>query len=198
MWWTVKHWSLSFDFYQFRDLSSVYEEGDFTLIEQSVSLTTKNGLKAGSSDYVMQATNEQSLVCYGADNDYEIVSRYFTWDVTLSRQFRVNGNTGTTAITQQAFLYTNHDSQQIGFESPFFKIQNTNNFWVALSAGFGNWSSFQAQGGPTAQGKFSLLGATRSFGLSHQELDAITTETLTNLSVTPDEFWPYNLSLIHI
>lgn len=203
MWWTVKHWRVKFDYYQWRDLSAAYNPGDYTLINQSVNVTTRTASNNFFSDYVRRIenevygldTSERALVCATLGGDWEAATRMNAWNVELEREFFVNGNSGTTTINSALYLYTNWDQQQFGFGPPFcFSEDQTDRakFWAALSFDFAGWISWEDRQGETSSGQFSLLGQERTFALSHNLLSSIISESISNLVIEPAEFWEYD------
>lgn len=216
MWWTVKHWRVSFDYYQFRDLSDEYDPGDYTLIDQSISVTTSDESLPGYADYVKRIesglygidTSERQLVVVGCGNDPEEAARQTAWNVPLNREFLVDGESGSQTINRQLYFFTNWDRQQLGFAPPFVVSENQNdktNLWSAMSFGFGVWESWgdedeqDPNSDPDAQlgqGVFSLLGLERTFTIQNISIGGDggvpTTETLTNLRIEPSEFWEYD------
>jgi len=203
MWWTVKHWRVSFDYYQYQDLSDQFDEGDYTLIDQSVSVTTSsNTLSGGGPDYVKAIenqlfsldTSERQLVCVTNGTAYEEASRMNAWSVELSREFLVEGSSGTSNIQGGLTFYTNWDNQQFGFSAPFSKseLENDPNFWTAVAFGFRSWrSDFDAEG-ETGSGTFKLLNVERQFAISRNSIGEGDTETISNLVIEPSEFWEYD------
>jgi hypothetical protein len=204
MWWTVKHWRVSFDYYQYRDLSIPNDEGDYTLIDQSVSETTNSNtnLDDGGSDYIRAiesgffggTRSEKELVCVTDGSNYEEAARYISWDVELSREFQIEGNTGTSTIEAGLSFFTNWDSQQQGFSAPFAQseTQGEAKFWVAMTFGFRGWGSDNDQGGETGSGTFKILGSEFSFPISRNSPPSGTTESISNLVIEPSEFWEYD------
>jgi hypothetical protein len=202
MWWTVKHWRISFDYYQFRDLSDEYNPGDYTLIDQSVLVTTSsNTLFGGGPDYVKAIENglfgfdisERKLVCVTSGTGYEEASRMNSWSVQLSREFLIEGSSGTSSIEAELSFYTNWDNQQLGFSAPFAKSEeDDSNLWTAIAFSFASWrSDFDAEG-ESGSGTFKLLDVERQFSISRTTLSEGTTETISNLVIEPAEFWPYD------
>lgn len=201
MWWTVKHWRVSFDYYQFRDLSEEYNPGDYTLIDQSITATTSTGLLSTDFDYVRRIQNqnqdasERELICATLGGDWEASSRRSIWNINLRREFLVDEQSGTSNVTAQLDFYTNWDLQDFGFAPPFcFDADETNRttLWTALSFEFGGWRSWRNAEGETGSGTFSLLQASKQFAISHAQLPANTTESITNLLIEPSEFWEYD------
>ena len=200
MWWTVKHWRVKFDFYQYRDLSDEYDPGDFTEIDESVEVTTASG--ATGADYVRTIenqirsadTSERQLVCASLGGDWEVVQRTSTWTVPLSRQFLVEENSGTSTVNFSLSLRTNYDQQQLGFAAPFVQMGNPDEprFHTALHFVFGAWNSYADQEGESGAGTFKLLGKSYDLAISRSELDNGDQETISNLVIEPSEFWEYD------
>ena len=218
MWWTVKHWRMSFDFYQYRDVSNGNNPGDYTLIDQSftfdTSEETRNAVpgyppEPSSADYVRRIEegiygldkSERTLTRVGATNDWEEAARLSVWEFTFSREFLVSGNSGTSEIGSSCYLYTNTDNQQFGYGPPFAFSENEEDrskFWVAMSCGIADWESAESHsGGINGSGVFSLLNTERTFSISRPAYGVLggvssTTEYVSNLRIEPSEFWEYD------
>jgi hypothetical protein len=197
MWWVVKHWKVSFNYYQYRDLG----DGDYTLIDQSFSLSTKDLLdNQNNPDYVRGILgfngNEKNLVCVTSGTEYETATRSNIWEVVLEREFKVGNATGTNQFETIVEFYTNWDTQQNGFPPPFVKSRNEDEpmFWVAFSFGFRGWTSWvETSGGQAGSGVVSLFGIEKTLELSGPELvNPVTSESINNLRIEAEEYWPYD------
>lgn len=208
MWWTVRHWKITFNYYELRTGAAAGgNPGDFTLINQAVELTTADDGVAGY-DYVREIEDryedigkppqEKDLVCVTYGTEYEPASRASIFTVPLQREFSISGNGGISTTSSTLEFYTSWDNQQDGYSAPFSEtIENKPddkdpNFWAALSFSFRGWDSHQPQKSKVEMGKFELLGVDRDLPISHIATGAGVTETLTNLLIEPQEFWPYD------
>ena len=211
MWWTVKHWKVSFDYYRYEP----FDEGGYELIEDTVNVSTAEEIlftpdpneqqsDSYNYDYVRSIEDgsyglptEKALVCVTNGNEYEPASRASLWQLYLYREILTsagNLNIGTVGIG--GVFYTNFDFFQYGFPAPFVSSETDreqNLLWTAFAFLWGlGWTSAVNRNGPTIDGTVKLLGLTRTLKLSRPPLPDNVTETISNLVIEPSEFWEYD------
>jgi hypothetical protein len=198
MWWTVKHWRISFEYYKLR----LFDGGGSRLETASVSVVT-NAAELVLRDYVTaienSGGNERDLICITSGIGYEEAARAFQWSVPVSVEIQTID--GTIFDTEQftVFFATNWDNQQVSFSAPFAKseIENDSNLWVAMSFGFGAVNSYirpedVGDGQIVGVGTFSLLGQNREVPVVGQVSFDTASFTIDNLLIEPIEFWEYD------
>jgi hypothetical protein len=201
MWWTVKHYSITFDYSQYLNLSEQGSPGDFQSVNQSISVNTKSANQF-SADYVSRVesgvfadASERGLVCVTSDLGYEEAARVFSWTVNLSVAFKEGENSGTFLRQESVFFATNWDNQIFGFSAPFARtgILGSPDLLVAMSFGFAGNNSYSQVGRQIGVGKFIMLDKERTFPISGAPLNSILEqESIDNLVLKPLEFWEYD------
>jgi hypothetical protein len=202
MWWTVKHWRISFEYSRLRDLSFLGNPGDFA--QETAVVSVETNAESAFADYVTRIENangnERDLICITSGSGYEEVVRYFNWEIDVDLESRFLEENFQETLQRGVFFATNWDNQ-VGFAAPFAKsdIPEDSNLWTAMSFGFGGGlaDSFThpenvGGGAVVGEGTFSILGAQRTFPVVGQAGGDVVSFTIDNLLIEPIEFWEYD------
>lgn len=206
MWWRVRHWKLSFEYYYFRTLTTEDPGSYQETPQEAITLTTEDSppSDAFSAPYLF-AEDEMDLACRGGFGDYETAAVQLQWTKEITRNFVITTPPARSGSFQAPLVAAfSVSTQQQGFPPPFCFTASSSEFNGGRIAGsivhacfelsIGGHSTLRAPGAEptaTAQLKLGFLGKTYSAQMYCQP-DANIDEQISSVIMEPIEFWPYN------
>lgn len=205
MWWRVKDWQLSFDYYYYEEIEDEYD-GSYAEVEQ-VTLSTRLSQINNISAPFVRALTEQFLVCE-KDAAYAGITMS-DWQPQVTQNFVITddpstpfideSNSGSFSRTATTMNWSNGPFQT-GEELPLFVYSDDTlkNVWMCNQIFVGGASSYRFLGEEVFIADVQIILQDSIYAVSIYDFPpeegppSPWLGEVTNITIQPAEWWPYD------